>query len=66
MSLPCNCGHSKEEHKLTRIPLPGESKDFLSLRWCIYSEFGKCPCDYYTEMNNLEYLEWCYASRISV
>jgi hypothetical protein len=26
--------------------------------WCVYSEYGQCPCDQYMPMDNLEFLEW--------
>ncbi len=53
--LPCNCFHNKEDH----LPIPDNyiSKSVYH-RWCVYSEIGQCPCDYYTQMDNLEYLEW--------
>lgn len=46
--LPCNCYHSKEDHMQRQ---PG------FYMWCRYSETGQCPCDFYTPMDNLEYLE---------
>lgn len=53
-SLPCNCFHSKEDHKdLGTGRGEGEFRT-----WCIYSEHGQCPCDCYTPMTNLEYLEF--------
>ena len=52
-NLPCNCFHLKEDHKDI-----GTNEEGIFLTWCRYSEIGQCPCDYYTPMENLEYLEW--------
>lgn len=53
--IPCNCFHPREDHKQfsadDRI-----ANDFYS--WCRYSEIGQCPCDAFTLMDNLAYLEW--------
>lgn len=48
-SILCNCYHAKEDHK---------QLDLGFYTWCRYSEYGQCPCDCYTPMENLEYLEW--------
>lgn len=51
--IPCNCYHSREDHKdLASKP----EQEFRS--WCRYSEIGQCPCDYFTPMTNLEYVEY--------
>lgn len=47
--IPCNCYHSQADH--TQLEL-----GFYT--WCRYSEYGQCPCDCYTAMDNLAYLEW--------
>ena len=49
--IPSNCFHAKEDHKDLGI-----EDEFIT--WCQYSEIGQCPCDYFTPMGNLEYLEW--------
>jgi len=46
--LPCNCYHTKLDHHVIE-------EDFAS--WCVWSEVGQCPCDSYTPMDNLQYLE---------
>ena len=55
-ALPCNCYHSKEDHKIFTNDDSYLDPDFRG--WCIYSEVGQCPCDIYTPMSNLEFLEW--------
>jgi hypothetical protein len=55
-NLPCNCYHAKEEHKVFNNDDMELDPDFRG--WCIYSEYGQCPCDMYTPMDNLAYLEW--------
>lgn len=52
--IPCNCYHSAADHK----DLGTHTQYFPT--WCIYSETGQCPCDYYTQMSNIEFLEWKY------
>ena len=56
-NLICNCWHSYADHK-SIIDIWGLGQ--TGKTWCIYSEYGQCPCDYYTSMTNLEYLEWRY------
>jgi len=51
--IPCNCFHSKADHKNL-----GTMDDQPFYTWCRYSEIGQCPCDYFTEMDNLMYLEF--------
>jgi len=51
--IPCNCYHSKADHK----DLSSDGQEHF-WTWCRYSEIGQCPCDYFTPMGNLEYLEW--------
>lgn len=46
--IPCNCGHSREDH---------------SAYWCIFSEYGLCPCDHWIPMTNLEFLEYKYVQQ---
>jgi hypothetical protein len=53
--LPCNCCHSKAEHHVFSR-YDDIANRFYS--WCMYSEYGACPCDAYTPMTNLEYLEF--------
>lgn len=53
-SIPCNCYHSAEDH----INLNDGEMPFFS--WCRYSEIGQCPCDYFSPMTNLQYLEYKY------
>lgn len=55
--IPCNCYHSRADHK----DLGGQQGHFWT--WCRYSEVGQCPCDYFTPMTNLEYLEYEDAKR---
>jgi len=52
--IPCNCFHSKADHK----DIGSENHQGVFITWCRYSEIGQCPCDYFVEMDNLEYLEW--------
>lgn len=60
--LPCNCFHAKEDHH----PIidcgydvkAGQRASMVFYTWCRYSETGQCPCDAYTSMTNLEFLEW--------
>lgn len=47
--FPCLCGHSLMDHKEFELGFHG---------WCRYSEYRECPCDVFTVMNNLEYLEY--------
>lgn len=56
--IPCNCYHVKGDHKIVAM----FSYD-QKILWCRYSEIGQCPCDRYTEMDNLEYLEWISSQR---
>jgi hypothetical protein len=49
--FPCNCYHFREDHM---------DKELNHLTYCRYSEYGQCPCDYYTPMTNLEFLEFKY------
>lgn len=51
--IPCNCYHQKKDHKDL-----GTNEDGEFISWCVWSEIGQCPCDYFTPMDNLEYLEW--------
>lgn len=62
--LPCNCYHSYEDHKnLGNIETYEHGilvEDRPAISWCIWSETGQCPCDIYSSMTNLEYLEYLY------
>jgi hypothetical protein len=51
--IPCNCYHVKADHHNLGVK---HGEDFIT--WCRYSEVGQCPCDCYTQMSNLEYLEY--------
>jgi hypothetical protein len=62
-SLPCNCCHSKEDHHFFTGD-DGIADKFYA--WCRYSEDGQCPCDRYTSMTNLEYLEYLNEQRQEV
>lgn len=46
----CNCYHDKKDHHVI-------DDDGAFYTWCAYSEVGQCPCDAYTPMDNLQYLE---------
>ena len=61
--LLCNCFHSFEDHY--RIPYCEEGNRQVQnlITWCRYSEYGQCPCDTYTSMTNLEYLEYLYNNK---
>lgn len=59
--VPCNCFHMRADHKDLGN---NEFGDFLT--WCKYSEIGQCPCDYFTVMDNLEYLEWEYERKANL
>lgn len=48
-SLTCNCFHERSDHRQREIGF---------FMWCLFSEYGQCPCDCYTPMDNLEWLEW--------
>lgn len=52
--IPCNCYHPKADHK----DLGDRFDEFTA--WCKWSENGLCPCDYFTPLNNLEFLEYKY------
>jgi len=52
--MPCNCYHSREDHRDNSKYAGG----IEMYGWCLFSEYGQCPCDRYTPMDNLEYLEW--------
>ena len=54
-SIPCNCYHSKLDHHILETYDNGTQTLF---GWCRYSEIGQCPCDCFTRMDNLAYLEW--------
>ena len=56
----CNCYHLKQDHVTGYFAEDGNFPNLESTRWCIYSETGNCPCDWYTPMTNLEYLEYQY------
>lgn len=53
-SIPCNCFHSIKDHK------DFGNGEFPFMAWCIFSEYGACPCDSWTPMTNLEYLDYKY------
>lgn len=54
--LLCNCYHAKDDHHTV-------DDDGKFYTWCRYSEVGQCPCDRYTSMTNLEYLEYEYGQK---
>jgi hypothetical protein len=56
----CNCFHSKLDHHILEVYDTGAQTLF---GWCVYSEYGQCPCDSFTPMDNLEYLEYEDAKR---
>lgn len=66
--LLCNCYHAYEDHKnLGSIETYQHGilvEDRPAISWCIFSEFGQCPCDIFTEMTNLEYLEYLYDNKV--
>ena len=53
----CNCYHSKEDH-VRMINLNPKATRKRIIGWCRYSEYGQCPCDVFTEISNLEFLEY--------
>lgn len=65
--LLCNCFHTYEDHK-TLGSIETYERGILidvnpAMAWCIWSETGQCPCDFFTEMNGLEYLEHLYNNK---
>ncbi len=57
-AFPCNCGHSVEDH------LHDYGNIGMDFGWCIFSEFGQCPCDNYIAMDNLEFVEWYHRTKL--
>lgn len=54
--LPCNCGHIAQDHEVHLEEELGQS--YLILRHCFGYSVGKCSCDKFAEMENLQYVEW--------
>jgi hypothetical protein len=50
--LPCNCGHWAPDHELK---LKGSG---VEPRHCNGYGRGTCACDYFTEMDNLAFVQW--------
>jgi len=49
VELLCNCYHDMKDHKQLELGF---------YTWCRYSEVGQCPCDRFTQIDNLSYLEY--------
>lgn len=66
-NLPCVCFHSKQDHKnigtIVTYYKGVIEEERPAFSWCLYSETHQCPCEFFIEMTNLEYLEYRYCEK---
>jgi hypothetical protein len=61
MFFPCICGHERRDHVIRNCESDGLQSSYFG--GCQHDRAyysGMCLCSGYTQMTNLQYLEWKY------